>query len=284
MSAVTPPATGRPIHGPSALAGDFRRFLTLTWTLAVNEFKLSFYGSIFGYLWQLMRPLMLFGVLYVVFALFIDISDRPLYPVSLLLGVVLFQFFAEATGGAVSAVVDRENLVRRINFPRLAIPMAVVLTATLNLALNLLIVLVFGIALGIELRVTWLEMIPLLLGLFLFAVGLAALLSALYVRFRDVRPIWDVMLQLIFYASMILVPYEYVVGKYETAAKLLLINPLAAIVEQARYAFVDPAEPATATAMGSLGTLAGPVLITLLFLVVGLWVFNREAPRVAEDL
>jgi ABC-2 type transport system permease protein len=285
VSIDSPPAgLGRPIAGPSALAGDFRRFLTLTWTLAVNEFKLRFFGSIFGYLWQLMRPLMLFGVLYVVFALFIEVSDRPLFPVSLLLGVVLFTFFAEATGGAVACVIERENLVRRINFPRLAIPMSVVLTATFNLGLNLVVVLIFGVALGIDPRWTWLELPILLLGLFLFSVGLAMLLSALFVRFRDIRPIWEVMLQMLFYASMILVPYEIVEAKFETTAKILLLNPLAAIIQQARYAFVDPTEPATATAMGSLLTLAGPVAITLVVFVLGLWVFNREAPRVAEDL
>jgi ABC-2 type transport system permease protein len=275
---------GRPIAGPSALAGDYRRFRTLTWTLAVNEFKLSFYGSVFGYLWQLMRPLMLFGVLYVVFALFISVSDHPLYPASLLLGVVLFQFFAEATGGAVSCVIDRENLVRRINFPRLAIPMSVVLRATFNLGLNLIVVLIFGLALGIEARWTWLELPVLLGGLIVFAMGLAMLLSALFVRFRDVRPIWDVLVQVVFYAAMILVPYEIVAQKYHTTANLLLLNPLAAIVQQARYAFIDPTEPATGAATGTAWTLVGPIVITLVVFALGLWVFNREAPRVAEDL
>src|SRR3954471_15078635 len=187
---------------PSARGGDVRRLVYLATTLAVTEFKLRFFGSVLGYLWQLMRPLLLFGVLYVVFTQFVQVSDQPLFPVSLLLGIVLFTFFAEATSGAVTCVVDRENLVRKIHFPRLAIPLSVVLTATFNLALNLVVVFIFGIALGIEARWTWLEL-PLLVALLLvFCVGIATLISAMYVRFRDLRPIWDVVLQVLFYGSM----------------------------------------------------------------------------------
>lgn len=283
MSAAPHPGLGRPIPGPSALGGDFRRFLVLTWTLAITEFKLRFFGSILGYVWQLMRPLMLFGVLYVVFTQFIAVSDHPLFPVSLLLGIVLFTFFAEATGGAVSCVVDRENLVRRIHFPRMAIPLSVVLTATFNLVLNLVVVLIFAFILGVTPHWTWFEMPVLILGLAMFSTGLAMLLSALYVRFRDLRPIWEVVVQVMLYASMIIVPFETVYEKYHTLAELMLINPLAAIVQQSRHALVDPTIPGTAAAGGWV-TLWGPVAITVGVFFLGLWVFNREAPRVAEDL
>jgi ABC-2 type transport system permease protein len=276
-------APSRPITGPSALAGDPHRFLVLTRTLAVTEFKLRFFGSILGYVWQLARPLMLFGVLYVVFTQFIQVSTHPLFPVSLLFGIVLFQFFSEATSGAVSCVVDRENLVRKIHFPRLAIPMSVVLTAMFNLALNLIVVLIFGLCLGVRPHWTWLEVPVLLVGLAVFSVGFAMLLSAWFVRFRDVRPIWEVALQVLFYSSMILVPFETVSEKYGTLAKIMLANPMAAIVQQSRHALVDPTIPGTAAAGGWL-TVVVPIALTLATFALGLWVFNREAPRVAEDL
>lgn len=287
MSATTqhaPTAVPQPIKGPSALTGDTRRFLNLTWTLAVQEFKLRFFGSVLGYLWQLMRPLMLFGVLYVVFTQFVKVSDQHLFPVSLLLGIVLFTFFAEATAGAVSAVVDREQLVRKIHFPRLAIPLAVVLTASFNLVLNLLVVFIFGLSLGIEVRWTWLELPVLVVLLGFFVVGLAALLSALYVRFRDVRPIWDVALQVLFYGSMIIVPFETVYDRFPTLAQILLATPLAAIVQQARHAVVDPAVLGTATAMGGWAYGLIPVAMMFATMLLGLKYFSREAPRIAEDL
>jgi ABC-2 type transport system permease protein len=286
VSAAAPERTLvlEPIKGPGALTGDSRRFLHLTWTLAVQEFKLRFFGSVLGYLWQLMRPLMLFGVLYVVFTQFVKVSDQELFPVSLLLGIVLFTFFAEATAAAVSSVVDREQLVRKIHFPRLAIPLSVVLTATFNLGLNLLVVFVFGLSLGIEPRWTWLELPVLIVLLGLFVIGLAALLSALYVRFRDMRPIWEVVLQVVFYAAMIIVPFETVYDRFHTLSRIMLANPLAAIVQQARHAVVDEQLLGTATAMGGWAYGLIPVAIMFATLVLGLWVFNREAPRIAEDL
>jgi ABC-2 type transport system permease protein len=275
---------GRPVSGPSAIAGDPHRFYVLTRTLAVTEFKLRFFGSVLGYLWQLMRPLMLFGVLYVVFTQFVKVSNQKLFPVSLLLGIVLFTFFAEATSGAVSSVVDRENLVRKIHFPRLAIPLSVVMTACFNLLLNILVVFIFGLTLGIRARWTWLELPFLLLLLVLFCTGLAALLSALFVRFRDMRPIWEVVLQVLFYGSLIIVPFETVQAKFPTVAHLLMVNPLAAIVQQARHAVVDSHVPGAAAALGGGSRVLAPIGIAVLTLALGLWYFAREAPRVAEDL
>jgi ABC-2 type transport system permease protein len=286
VSLATPPEAPalQPIRGPSALAGDPRRFVHLTWTLAVQEFKLRFFGSVLGYLWQVMRPLMLFGVLYVVFTQFVEISDHPLYAVSLLLGIVLYTFFAEATSGAVTSVVDREQLVRKIHFPRLAIPMSVVLTAGFNLAPNLLIVFIFGAVLGVDPGLSWLELPVLIAVLALFAIGVASLLSALYVRFRDLRPIWDVTLQVIFYGSFIIVPFETVFERFPGLSQALLANPLAVIVQQARHAIVDPALPTAAEAIGGSARLLIPIAIVAATCALGLRVFDREAPRIAEDL
>ena len=277
-------ALGRPIRGPSALSGDLRRFWVLTRTIAVMEFKLRFFGSVLGYFWQLMRPLLLFGVLYVVFVHVVRVSNARFFPVVLLLGVVLFTFFAEATAGAVSSVVDRENLVRKIQFPRLVVPLAVVLTALFNLALNLVVVGIFAVASGVPVRLSWLQLIPLLLILTVFVTGIAMLLSALYVRYRDIRPIWDVVLQIIFYGSLILVPFETVAPKKPKLASALVANPLAAIVQQARHAVIDPTSASAAAAIGGAPRLLVPAGIVVGAFALGFWVFNREAPRIAEDL
>ena len=150
-------ATMRPIKGPSALGSDPRRFWHLTRTLAVTEFKLRFFGSALGYLWQLMRPLLLFAILYVLFTQVLALDTAPFYPEALLLGLVLYTFFADATKGSVTSLVARENLLRKIEFPRLAVPLGVVLNALFNLVLNLLPVLVFLLVDGGTVRVQWLE-------------------------------------------------------------------------------------------------------------------------------
>lgn len=281
--AARPP--GRRVAGPTALGDDPRRLWHLTHTLAVTDFKLRFFGSVLGYFWQLMRPLLMFGVLYVVFTEVVPLGgDVELYPVALLLGVVLYSFVSEATGGALTSLVDRESLIRKIEFPRLAVPLAAVLTALFNVALNLIAVLVFLLASGARIRWSWLEMPFLLAALAAFAAGLGVLLSALYVRFRDVRPIWDVVLQVFFYASPIFYPIDAVIEKNETLATVLMCNPFAALLQQARHALIAPSHPSAAEAIGGTALLLIPLAIGVLVVALGLRRFSRSAPRIAEEL
>ncbi len=278
----------RPIKGPTALGDDPRRFVRLVLALALTEFKLRFFGSALGYLWSLMRPLLLFGVLYTVFSLFLEFGDEvEYYPVALLLGIIMYSFLQEATTSATRSLVTRENLVRKVDFPRAAVPAAAVLTAVLNLALNLVPVLIFLVASGGGTpRLSWLEFPFLLLGLILFAFGLAMLLSALFVRYRDVEPLWDVFMQILFYATPILYTVQLVADKSsETVAHtMVMINPLAVLMQQSRHAFVDPSHLSAADAVGGAQYLLVPLAIVVVTVALGMWVFAREAPRVAEDL
>jgi ABC-2 type transport system permease protein len=278
-------AFGRPIRGPSALGGDWRRFLHLAWTLAVTDFKLRFFGSVLGYLWQLLRPLMLFGVLLLVFTVFLPLgSDVPHYDVCLLAGIVIFTFFADATIGSVSSLVDRESLVRKIHFPRMVVPVAVVLTAYFNFVLNLLVVLVFALASGVTPRASWIELPPLLALLGVFALGMAMLLSSLYVRFRDVRPIWEVVAQALFYATPVIYVIDKVEHDHQSWARILMWNPLSTIITQARHAVISPDIQSASHAIGGGPRLAIPIGIVLVTFVLGFWSFNRAAPRIAEQL
>lgn len=280
--ALGPAATA--VTGPSALGGDPRRFVHLTVTLAVTEFKLRFFGSVLGYFWQLGRPLLLFGVLYFVFTQFVRIGGAvPDYPVVLLTNIVLYTFFVECTNGSVSSVVDREGLVRKIQFPRMAIPGSVVLTATFNLTLNLLVILCFMLASGVTPRASWLQAPFLIATLMAMCLGLAMLLSSLYVRYRDVRPIWEVFAQSMLYASPVIWTIE-TLDKAEWVKHVLMSNPLAAILQQMRHAVIDPTAPSAAAAIGGGTRLLIPAAIVVLVCALGFWKFNREAPRIAEDL
>ena len=284
MTTVEAGRLGRPIRGPSALGSDPSRLLQLSVTLATLEFKLRFFGSVLGYFWQLMRPLMLFGILYVVFTQFVKLGEGvAFYPAILLTGVVLYTFFADATSGSVTAVLDRENLVRKIEFPRLVVPLSVILLAYFNLALNLLAVLVFVLATGVEPRLEWFALPLMLFPLGAFAGGIAMLLSALYVRFRDLKPIWEVIVQIAFYASPIL----YVIEMLPTVTLQHLViwfNPLATILVQARHSLIDENAPNSWDAAGGFVYLLIPGTIVVVLLALGFWVFNREAPRIAEEL
>jgi ABC-2 type transport system permease protein len=269
-------------RGPSALGDDLRRFVALTWTLAVTDFKLRFFGSALGYVWTLMRPLLLFGVLYVVFTEIVRFGgDVKHYPVYLLMAIVLFTYFSETTARGVTSLIERENLLRKVRFPRLVIPLSVALHALFNLGLNLIVVFVFILASGIEPRVEWLGLVPLVVLLVLFATGVTMLLSALYVRYRDMQPIWEVVLQMLFYAS----PVIYVTSTFpDSVEREAMTNPLTAIFTEARYLLIDPTAPSAAEAIGGTARLLIPLFVVIFCFLLGFWVFMREAPRIAEEL
>jgi ABC-2 type transport system permease protein len=281
---------GRPIRGPRALTDDWGRFWHLTYNIARNEFKLRFFGSVLGYLWQLIRPLLFFAVLYVFFTVISDVAkgqgpSGQFYGSQLLGSIVLFTFFAEATGGAVRSVVERENLVRKIQFPRLVIPLSIVLLALFNLALNLIVVLVFALIEGVRPMLSWLELPLIVAMLVVFCTGIAMLLSALFVKFRDIQPIWEVVQQVIFYASPVIIPVTKVIETVGTTGlHIYMLNPLAVVFQQFRHAMITHATPSAGQVLGSWAALLAPLLIVAVTFVLGFWVFNRSAPLVAEDL
>ena len=286
-SQAVPVLERRRVRGPSALGGDRRRFMQLTWTLALSDFKLKFFGSVLGYAWQLMRPLLLFGVLYLVFVQFVRLGGEtvPHYPALLLTGIVTFTFFASATAGCVTAVLNREALVRKIEFPRLVIPLTVVLVAAFDVVLNYIAVFIFIIANGVEPVWSWLQLPFLLLALGIFATGFGMLLSALYVRFRDVEPIWEVTLQVLFYTAPILYPIELVALRGgENVQEAMMLNPVTAILQQIRHAVIDPEAMSAGQAAGGWVWMLIPAGIIVGVFALGFWVFNREAPRIAEEL
>ncbi len=272
----------RSIRGPSAFGGGFRRLLFLTWTMGLTEYRLTYFGSALGWLWALMRPLLMFGVLYVVFSEIVRFGeDIPNYPVLLLFNIVLFTFFTDATSRSVACVVEREAIVRKMHFPRMVIPLSRVLTAALNLLVSLIAVFVFLLAYGVSPEWTWL-LLPVLLAAFcLLTAGVSMLLAALYVRFRDVAPIWSVVSTALFYGSPVLYTIEAVPEDWRT---LYLCNPLASLLEQARHWIIDPSSPGIVDAIGGVGWALVPLAIGIATCILGFWVFNREAPRIAERL
>jgi ABC-2 type transport system permease protein len=275
----------REVTGPSALGGGSRRFLDLLWLMSATEFKRAYFGTVFGYVWSLVRPLMLFGVLLFVFTQVFKIGHTlPYYPVLLLLGIVLYTFFQEATQNSVTSVVAQEGIVRKTQFPRLVIPLATVLTALFNLGLNLVVVLVFILVWGVDPAWTWLLFPVALAALFLFGAAVSMMLSVLYVRFRDVAIIWTVVAQMLFYATPILYPLGEKGLNDPSIERILMVNPLAVIFEQVRVWMIEPDAPTAAQAAGGAVHLLPALTIYLAVCVFAVWVFNREAPRIAEDL
>lgn len=286
---------GQPIRGPRALDDSWSRFWHLSYNIARSEFKLKFFGSALGYLWQVMRPLLLFGVLYVFFVLIFKVDKAKgaaghFYGAQLLGSIVLFTFFSESTTGAVRSVVDRENLVRKIQFPRLAIPISLVLLALFNLGLNLIVVMIFALVSGVQPMLSWLEL-PLIVAMIaVLSTGVAMLLSALFVRFRDIQPIWEVFSQILFYSSPVIIPVETVKAKLSHGRldhflfHVYMLNPLVSVFQQFRHAMINRSTLSAGQALGSWTALLEPLALVAAIFLLGFWVFNRAAPHIAEDL
>lgn len=277
----------REVHGPSALGGGARRFFDLLWLMSVTEFKRVYFGTVLGYLWSLIRPLMLFGVLLFVFTQVFRIGSNLVdhYPVFLLIGIVLFTFFQESTTNSVTAVVAQEGVVRKTQFPRLVIPISTVLTGAFNLGLNLVIVFVFALAFGVDPAWSWLLFPIAAVALFVFTAAVSMALSVLYVRFRDVAIIWTVLAQVLFYATPILYPVNFKEQTSTTYEHLLMVNPLAVIFEQVRvWILHEPQAPSVVDAAGGWTGLIPAFVIFIAVCVFGVWTFNREAPKIAEQL
>jgi ABC-2 type transport system permease protein len=276
------PVELRDVPGPSALGGGWRRAGELLYLIAAIDFKKHYFGTALGYLWSIARPLLLFGVLLAVFTQIFRVgSEVPHYPVLLLLNIVLFSFFQEATGVAVTSIAAQEGVVRKTQFPRLVIPLAVVLTSLFNLGLNLVVVLIFVLASGVTPMWTWLLTPLVLVALIVITTAVSMLVSSLYPRFRDLAIIWTVLSTVLFYGSPVLYPLEKVPG---TLRDIVMLNPLASLLELARKWIIDPQAPGPAALAGGWWRLLPALGIFVVTCVLAVWVFNREAPRIAEEL
>jgi ABC-2 type transport system permease protein len=225
--------------------------------------------------------------MYVLFVFILHEATGVFYGAYLLMGVVMFTFLSEASSGAVTSLLDRENLVRKIEFPRMAVPLATALKALFSLGLNLIVVVIFLFAEGGTVHWGWLELPLLVLLLAGFAAGLGMILSVGYVRYRDVRPIWEVVMQMMFYGSPIFYLITKVAKHQVLGVKLsyvLMANPFVAILQQAKHAVVSPTYPSASTALGGGPLILVPVAIWLAVIVFGFLIFDHEAPYVAEQL
>jgi ABC-2 type transport system permease protein len=295
---------GRPIRGPRALNDDPLRFWHLTFNIAVNQWKLRFFGSALGYLWQLVRPLLLFTVLYVFFTKIANVNGShpgdpsyDNYGAQLLGSIVLFTFFSEATMGSVRCVLDNEALVRKIQFPRMVIPLSIVLLSMFNLVLNLIVVFIFALLAGVHPMLTWLELPVIVAVLAVLVAGCSMLLSSLFIYIRDIQPIWEVINQILFYSSPVIIAVPAVQAAFGSKTslnpraldlpeltKVYMSNPLAVALQQFRHAIVTHATPSPAAVLGGQEYLAIPLLAVVAVFVLGFYVFNRTAPYVAENL
>lgn len=253
----------------------------ITKVLAWTDFKLRYAGSVLGYFWSVSKPLLMFGVLYVVFTRVMRFGDDlDHYPIMLLFGIVMWSYFTEVTGSSVTILVARADILRKVSIPRIALPLSVALTAGLVMVFNLLSVFAFILLNGVEPRMSWLWLVPLFMQYALLTLGVSLLLSVFYVGLRDIGQAWDLVLQMMFYAVPILYPLTFVP---EGSRRWMLANPVGQILQQSREALVGTQSGSYTASMPGLWFFV-PYTLTAAIFVVGVVAFHRTAPTVAERL
>ena len=259
----------------------YRYPLILLRAMVITDFKLRYQASLLGYLWTLLRPLAIFTILYIVFVKFLRLgAGVPYYPVYLLFGIVIWGFFVEATTQGLTSLVARADLLRKISFPRYVLVLSVGASVLISFALNMLVIVFFMALLRVPVRLDVLWLPFLFLELVALSISLAFFLSALYVRFRDLNYIWEVCMQAAFYAVPILYPLTLVPAKY---ARILVLNPVAQIIQDARYVLVTPQTETISQLYSTPWVRVIPVGITLILVVTSVVYFRRRSRSFAEE-
>lgn len=269
----------------SKIHSRYRYSVILLRQMVVTDFKLRYQGSVLGYLWSLLRPLFLFVILYIVFAKFFRFGEGfPHFPVYLLTGIVLWNFFAEVTNNGVAAIVNRGELIRKLNFPKYVIILSAAFSALINLALNMVVIAVFIVISGVDLGPSVLLAPFILLELFVFGMALAFILSTIYVKLRDINYVWEVIMQGLFYATPIIYPLTMVSDRWPAVAQVLLLSPVAQTIQDFRYAVITPQTQTLWTISSKAWLVALPMVIVVITLIVAVVYFKKKSPGFAEDV
>ncbi|CAI3336019.1 ABC transporter permease [Enterococcus cecorum] len=260
-----------------------RRNRILLKELVRTDFKLRYQGSVIGYIWSVLKPLMLFAVMYVVFIYFLRFGqDVPHFAVALLLGMVIWSFFTETTSLGMQSIVVRGDLLRKLSFPTEIIVLSITINALINLLISLIIVFIFGLINKVEVSSMILTLPLLLIELFAFSLGVAFILATIYVRFRDIGPIWEVLLQIGMYMTPIIYPVSLVMNINTRAAKLLMLNPMAQIIQDIRHFGTSPVNITVWQLIENKWIACIPYIIPFITLFVGYYIFNKNSKKFAE--
>lgn len=263
----------------------YRYSIILLKELVRTDFKLRYQSSFLGYIWSLLRPLFMFAILYLIFGVVFNAGATiPHYPAYLLLGILLWNYFAEVTNSGVTAIVSKGDLLRKLNFPKYVIVLAGSISALINLVINFAVLAIFLVIGGVDLHWSSLLLPLTLIQLFVFSIGVAFLLSALYVRFRDIGYIWEILMQAAFYLTPILYPISFVIDRSPDIAQILMLNPVAQIIQDSRYLLVTHEAQTFEQIFSSGWYRLIPVGLTLAFAVTAAWYFRRQSPKFAEEV
>ncbi|MDR2083123.1 MAG: ABC transporter permease [Candidatus Ancillula trichonymphae] len=260
-----------------------KRNRSLLTELVRTDFRLRYQDSILGYLWTLVKPMMMFAILYIVFVKFFRVgADFPNFAVYLLLGIVIFSFFQEATMQGLTSIVVRGDLLRKISLPKYIIVISGTISSLINFLLNLIVVILFAVVSGVHFRATILLLPINILELYIIIAGMSFFLSAVYVRFRDLGYIWEIILQAMMYLVPIMYPMSMVEDFSPLVARVILLNPLAQVTQDIRYNLITDRTETVWSTVSNPVYCAIPLILLGLLLYCSSQYFKKSSKKFAE--
>ena len=251
---------------------------TNTWflirELAWTDFKLRYNSLVLGYFWSLLHPFLIFGVLYLVFSVFVKIEGVPHYQLYLLLGIILWNYFAESSTNGMQSMQFKAGLISNFYLPKGIILVASNITSLLTLSLNLGVFAIFFAASSKRPAAAGGLFLVFLLELIILSFAVSLFLSSYYLKFRDLSHLWGVALQIGFWLTPIIYPVRLIPERFRW---LFLWNPLARIIQDARSAVLGLDPPPIRHHLVSLAMVA-------VALALGIAVFIRRSARFAEEI
>ena len=231
--------------------------------LVKTDFKLRYQGSIMGHLWSILKPLMLFSVMYLVFVRFLGLGrDMPHFAVALLLGMVIWNFFAETTSLGLTSIVGRGDLLRKLSFPKEIIVLSVAVLNQVEISKYAIIAPLY------------------IIPIFAFSLGIAFILATLFVYFRDIAPVWEVVMQAGMYATPII--YSLSMIHNNKIIAVMMLNPLATIIQDLRHILIYPGNQVITEFINNKWIVAIPYVLPFIVLVFGYTIFKKYADKFAE--
>jgi len=249
----------------------------LIWALAKTDFKLRYHGSVLGYLWAILKPLLMFSILNFVFSSLFNSRGNgiPHYSLQLLIGIIVFNFFYEGTMAGMSSLLSKSQLVTKIYVPRWTIIIASTINSALIFLMNILVIVIFFAAYRFMPSFeSILLFIVFIIFTYIIIAGFALLTAPLYVRFRDLSMIWEVLTTMLFYASPIVYSLQMMPDRIQ---KIMLLNPMAFIIHFSKEGLINNhfADPWKTVIF---------VTTVMLAFALGVFSYNKLAPRVAEEI
>lgn len=269
------------------LKKKYRYSIILLKEFVRTDFKIRYQNSVLGYAWAALRPIFMFIILYVVFVYFLRVGRGiPNWPVAMLLGIVMWNFFTEVTNQSLKAVVSKSKLIRKINFPKYLIILSASVSSLINMGINLAVVMVFILISGVEIGWSILITPIYFVEIYFFAIGVAFILSTLYVKYRDISYFWEIIVQALFYLSAILYPITLLTergGLYEQVASVIMLSPITSSIQGARNTLINSDLPTTSMVLGNWAYGLIPVCIIAFTVLIGGWYFRKNSPMFAEE-